>query len=272
MRRHIRGAGESFWQPKGRCPNDRGFKEGTVLDAARLVHRARPVPESVCDGRLWRGTGLLADLVRPVHALDPRVRRVAGPGAGLALGVGGRGVPDRARLPADPVDVVETHALGVVGVRRRTAVRHRRAVPGELAEEDGTARPEVVRTIRRKGTEREQRASVHRRFRALRSRPTRRPSARRQTEPAPRERARWYSKICERPDVREARSSDTRPAKWEHAWFARQRRIGGRGHSFAVAIWEGEEKMLKVRRIWPRFVYIRICKSALYSIRVNQEC
>jgi hypothetical protein len=96
---------------------------------------------------------------------------------------------------------------------------------------------------------------------------------RRQAESlAPRERARRYSKICERPDVREARSSDTRPAKWEHTWFARQRRIGGRGHSFAVAIWEGEEKMLKVRRIWPRFVYIRICKSALYSIRVNQEC
>ena len=46
----------------------------------------------------------------------------------------------------------------------------------------------------------------------------------------------------------------------------------GRGHSFAVAIWEGEEKMLKVRRIWPRVVYIQICKSALYSIRVNQEC
>src|ERR1039457_3535355 len=143
MRRHIRGACESFWQPKGRCPNDRGFKESTVLDAARLVHRVRPVPESVCDGRLWRGTGLLADLVRPVHALDPRVRRVAGPGAGLALGVGGRGVPDRARLPADPVDVVETHALGVVGVHRRTAVRHRRAVPGELAETEGTARREV---------------------------------------------------------------------------------------------------------------------------------
>src|ERR1017187_5890820 len=46
----------------------------------------------------------------------------------------------------------------------------------------------------------------------------------------------------------------------------------GRGHSSAVAIWEGEEKMLKVRRIWPRVVYIQICKSALYSIRVNQEC
>jgi len=43
---------------------------------------------------------------------------------------------------------------------RRAPLRHRRAVPGELAEEDGTARSEVVRTIRRKGTEREQRASV----------------------------------------------------------------------------------------------------------------
>src|ERR1017187_3522351 len=163
MRRHIRGACESFWQPKGRCPNDRGFKEGTVLDAARLVHRVRPVPESVCDGRLWRGTGLLADLVRPVHALDPRVRRVAGPGAGLALGMDRRG-----RSCGRSTGVPLQHAQASVAARqagrgahyRRTRLHHRRVVPGELAEEDGTARPEVVLTIRRKGTEREQRASV----------------------------------------------------------------------------------------------------------------
>src|ERR1035437_4215316 len=163
MRRHIRGACESFWQPKGRCPNDRGFKEGTVLDAARLVHRVRPVPEYVCDGRLWRGTGLLADLVRPVHALDPRVRPVAGPGAGLALGMDRRG-RSCGRSTGVPLQHARASVAATKAERgahyRRAPLRHRRAVPGELAEEDGTARPEVVRAIWRKGTEREQRASV----------------------------------------------------------------------------------------------------------------
>jgi hypothetical protein len=86
-----------------------------------------------------------------------------------------------------------------------------------------------VRTIWRKGTEREQRASVPPTLPTASI--TTNSQAFRETadrEPAPRERARWYSKICERPDVREARSSDTRPAKWEHAWFARQRRMRAR--------------------------------------------
>src|ERR1017187_6520826 len=154
MRRHIRGAGESFWQPKGRCPNDRGFKEGTVLDAARLVHRVRPVPEYVCDGRLWRGTGLLADFVGPVYALDPRVRPVADPGAGLALGMDRRG-RFCGRSTGVPLQHAQASVAGTQAKRgahyRRGPPGHRRAVPGELAEEDGTARPEVVRTIRRKG-------------------------------------------------------------------------------------------------------------------------
>src|ERR1035438_1141294 len=229
MRRHIRGAGESFWQPKGTCPNDRGCKEGTVLDAARLVHRVRPVPEYVCDGRLWRGTGLLADFVSPVYALDPRVRPVADPGAGLALGMDRRG-----HFCGRSTGVPLQHAQASVAARQaecgalyyRAPLRHRRAVPGELAEEDGTARPEVVRTIRRKGANGSSVRPFHRRFRALRSRPTRRPSARRQTESL--RRGSGPGGTARSVSVREARSSDTRPAKWEHAWFARQRRMRAR--------------------------------------------
>src|ERR1039458_6629452 len=111
----------------------------------------------------------------------------------------------------------------------------------------------------------------HRRFRPLRSRPTRRPSARRQTESLRRGSGPGGTARSVSGQMSVKRVLRIRARQNGSTLGLRGKGGCGRGHSFAVAIWEGEEKMLKVRRIWPRVVYIQICKSALYSIRVNRS-